>query len=179
MDDQTDGTTDGGALRTQLEKALKDMKALQDQNAELTKQVRSTSVKDLFGELKADARGVKFYNGEPTKEALAEWLKADGDVFATAPEAPQAQTPGAPQTTEIPQGFQLPPGITPEMLAAAQASSGMQPTPPAAPTADLDALTSQLPGLKFDKPEDTAKLNDTFAAIRAQAAARLAAGGSL
>ena len=170
-----DETTDGGKLRKQLEKALAELKTANDRSAALEAQVRSTSVKDLLGELKADPRATKFYTGEPTKEALAEWLKGDGDVFATAPGAP-AQVPGAP---EVPQGFQLPPGITPEMLAAAQASSGMQPTPPAAPTADLDVLTSQLKGLSFDKPEDVTKLNDTFAAIRAQSAARLAAGGSL
>jgi hypothetical protein len=91
-DDQTpEGQNDGGALRTQLEKALKDLKAANDRTAALEAQVRSTSVKDLFGELNADSRGAKFYSGEPTKEALAEWLKTDGDVFAKAPEAP-AQT---------------------------------------------------------------------------------------
>ena len=88
-------TTDGGALRKQYEQALKDLKAANEAKATLEAQVRSTSVKDLLGELKADPRATKFYTGEPTKEALAEWLKGDGDVFATAPGAP-AHVPGAP-----------------------------------------------------------------------------------
>lgn len=179
-DDLTDDqTSDGGALRKQLEQALKDLKAEKDARASLEAQVRSASVKDLFGELQANPKGAKFYTGEPTKEALAEWLKGDGDIFATAPE-PQAQTPGTPAPEgAVPQGFQLPPGITPEMLAGAQAAAAMPPANPLAPTSDLDSLTDKLSGLSFDKPEDVATLTAAFQGIRSAAATRLAQGGTL
>lgn len=179
MDDNQTDQTDGGALRKQLEKALADLKKVQEDNTKLSTQVRTTSVKELFGELKADPRGAKFYAGESTKEALAEWLKSDGDVFATAPAVDVDRNPQNPlgpiPGTATPQ-FQLPPGITPEMLTAAQATAGMAPTPPVQPTGDLGALTDQLSGLTFNDPGDAAKLTSTWQAIRTQAAAALANG---
>jgi hypothetical protein len=172
-----DGTTDGGALRKQYEKALADLKAQTEANAELQKQVRGSSVKELFTELKVDPRGVKFYAGEPTKEALAEWLKGDGEIFATPPAATVVQTPGS--TVPVVPGAvvpTLPPGVTPEMLAAAQAVAGLVPGAPSAPTADLGALTDKFSQLSPTQPEYGAALNDTWSAIRAESAARVAAG---
>lgn len=176
-----DGTnTDGGALRKQLEKALTDLKAQTEANEKLNMQLRNTSVKDLFAELKADPRGVKFYTGEPTKEALASWLgeNGDGSIFATAPQAPASDVvvPGAP--VGVPANT-LPPGITPEMLAAAQAVAGLVPRTPDAPTGDLAALTDKLDGLRPDQAEYGSTLTDAWSAIRAQAAARIAAGVTL
>jgi hypothetical protein len=168
-DFENDGQADGGALRKQLEAALKDKKALETQLAELSKQVRSSSVEKLFADAKADARGIKFYSGEPTKEALAEWLKGDGDVFATAPAAPPAEQGGAPAGGEAPQ-FQLPPGVTPEMLAAAQATAGMQPTPGSNPV-DLSSLADKVGASAMSSDADVSDLDKLFTGIRSQAAA--------
>jgi hypothetical protein len=176
-----DATTDGGALRKQYEQALKDLKAANDARAALEAQVRITSVKEMFAELKANPKGAKFYNGEPTKEALAEWLKGDGDIFATAPEPP-AQTPGepAPVTSDgTPLGYQLPPGIDMSQLQGAQALAANPPAPPAPPTGDLDSTINKLSGLSFDKPEDVATLTAAFQGLRSVAATRLAQGGTL
>jgi hypothetical protein len=130
MDDfqnENDGQTDGGKLRKQLEDALKEKKALETQLATLSAQVRAGSVKDLFSELKANPKGVKFYTGEPTKEAVEAWLKGDGDIFATAPEVKEEQGQEG-SAGSAPQG-QFPPGFTEEMVQAAQLASRMQPTP--------------------------------------------------
>jgi hypothetical protein len=129
MDDfqnENDGQTDGGKLRKQLEDALKDKKNLEAELAKLSAQVRSSSVKDLFSELKANPKGVKFYTGEPTKEAVEAWLKGDGDIFATAPETKGEQGQESTAGTESQEG-QFPPGFTAEMVAAAQAASRIQP----------------------------------------------------
>ncbi len=175
-----DGQTDGGALRKQYEQALKDLKAANDAKAALEAQVRSSSIKELFAEVGANPKGAKFYSGEPTKEALAEWLKGDGDIFATAPEAP-AQTPGepAPAPNALPAGMQLPPGMDLATLQAAQQVAAMPPAAPAAPTSDLESVTNQLSGLSFDKPEDVAKLQQAFQGLRSVAATKLAQGGTL
>jgi len=169
MPDDLEDQTDGGALRKQLEAALKDKKALETQLAELSKQVRSSSVERLFGEAKADPRGIKFYSGEPTKDAVAEWLKGDGDVFATAPAAPPADQGGAPAGGEAPQ-FQLPPGVTPEMLAAAQQAAGMQPTPGTGPV-DLGSLADKVGASKMNSDADVSDLDKLFDGIRSSAAA--------
>jgi hypothetical protein len=172
--------TDGGALRKQYEQALKDLKAANDAKAALEAQVRSSSIKELFAEVKANPKGAKFYTGEPTKEALAEWLKGDGDIFATAPEAP-AQTPGeqAPAPNALPAGMQLPPGMDLATLQAAQQVAAMPPAAPAAPTSDLETVTNKLSGLSFDKPEDVAVLTAAFQGLRSVAATKLAQGGTL
>ena len=132
-DDQNE---DAGGLRKQLSELGKKLKAAEEQNAALAKQVRSSSIKDLFSELKANPKGVKFYNGEPTKEALAEWLKGDGDIFAKAPETNEQQGQGQEGQAggQESQG-QFPAGFTAEMVQAAQAAARMQPTP-----ANLDSL---------------------------------------
>ena len=168
-DDFENETTDGGALRKQLEAALKDKKALETQLAELSKQVRSSSVEKLFADAKANPRGVKFYDGEPTKEAVEEWLKGDGDVFATAPAAPPADQGGTPTGGEAPQ-YQLPPGVTPEMLAAAQATAGMQPTPGSNP-ADLSSLAEKVGSSPMNSETAVADLDKLFDGIRSSAAA--------
>lgn len=168
-DEFEDGQTDGGALRKQLEAALKDKKALETQLADLSKQVRSSSVEKLFAEANADPRGMKFYSGEPTKDALEAWLKGDGDVFAKAPEAKPGDQGGAPAGGETPQ-FQLPPGVTPEMLAAAQAAAGMQPTPGAG-AISLDALAEKVGASSMTSDADVADLDKLFGGIRTSAAA--------
>lgn len=174
-DGENNGSTDGGALRKQLEDALKAKTALEKQNADLSKQVRSSSIEKLFADAKADVRGLKFYSGDPTKEALTEWLKGDGDVFATAPAAGSEQT-STEQTSN--EQVVLPPGFTPEMMAAAQAASKMVPPATPAPTGDLEALTSQLDGLNYTSTDDEAKVDAALKAIQAQAVAMIANGGS-
>jgi hypothetical protein len=129
-------TVDASGLRKQLSELGKKLKAAEEQNAQLAKQVRSNSVKELFAAAKADPRGVKFYNGEPTKEALTEWLKGDGEVFAKAPETNEQQGQGQEGQAGAPEAQgQFPPGFTAEMVQAAQAAARMQPTP-----ANLDSL---------------------------------------
>jgi hypothetical protein len=129
QNDDENETTDASGLRKQLSELGKKLKAAEEQNATLAKQVRSTEVEKLFTGAKADLRGVKFYNGEATKEAVEAWLKGDGEPFATAPETRQ-EGQGQEGSTPPPENQgQFPPGFTAEMVAAAQAASRMQPTP--------------------------------------------------
>lgn len=121
--------TDASGLRKQLSELGKKLKAAEEQNAELSKQVRSTAVEKLFSSAKADLRGVKFYNGEATKEAVEAWLKGDGEPFAKAPEAQGTQGQTQEESTNGDTQGQFPPGFTAEMVEAAKAAARMQPTP--------------------------------------------------
>lgn len=161
-DDQTPEQNDGGKLREQLEKALKDIKAANERAEKAEAQVKIFAVKNLFGELKADPRGAKFYTGEPTKEALEEWLKGDGDVFATAPE-PKTPTPGTPTPQATPSG------LTPEQVAAAQAMAGVQPQPGTAP--NLGDQAGKVSKLSMKSDSDMTELSKLWDGIRSQAAA--------
>lgn len=162
-------TTDATGLRKQLSELGKKLKAAEEQNATLAKQVRSTEVEKLFGGAKADLRGVKFYNGEATKEAVEAWLKGDGEPFAKAPEAQGTQGQAQEeQTSGAPEG-QFPPGFTAEMVAAAQAASRMQPTPNS--TEGLGDLADKVGRSSMRTDDEQADLKKLWEGIQNQARA--------
>jgi len=167
QNENSDGQTEGGKLRAQFEAELKKNKELQAQLDKLSAQVRSSSVKDLFAEAKANLKGVKFYTGEATKEAVEAWLKGDGDIFATAPEVKAEQGQEGSVTPET--NGQFPAGFTSEMVQAAQAASQMQPTPNS--TEGLSDLASKVGRSTMTAETDQADLKRLWEGIQTQARA--------
>lgn len=86
--DDDDQQQNGGALRAQLEKALKDLKAAQEENAKLSKSVKSVTLENLLRDKKVPAniqRWMKRDEIEPTAEAVDKWLDENGSDFGYKP----------------------------------------------------------------------------------------------
>lgn len=160
-----DNEQDAGGLRKQLSELGKKLKAAEEQNVELSKQVRATSVEKLFGSAKADLRGVKFYNGEATKEAVEAWLKGDGEPFAKAPEQ---QTQEQTQDESQPEGNSVT-LVNQETLEAARQAARMQPTP--VTPQGLDDLADKVGRSSMKGDDDVKDLEKLWDGIRQQAAA--------
>lgn len=103
FDDDNDDQQSGGALRDQLEKALKQLKAAQEENARLNASVKTVTLENILRDKQVPAniaRWMKRDEIEPTPEAVDKWIAENGDDFGYKPG--QATTAGA----EAPEGEQ-------------------------------------------------------------------------
>ena len=83
-DDSGDGSDLVKKLRSQLKAANKRAAELESAQAELSKKVRTTSVKEILngaGVTPKIARFVLADVEDPTEESVNEWLKENGDLF--------------------------------------------------------------------------------------------------
>lgn len=101
-----DGQQNGGALRAQLEKALKDLKAAQEENAKLSNSVKSVTLENVLRDKQVPPniqRWIKRDEVDATPEAVDKWLAENGSDFGYQPG--QAQ----PASVQTPEGEQVQP----------------------------------------------------------------------
>lgn len=114
--DQFDGEQQsGGALRAQLEKALKDLKAAQEENAKLSANVKTVTLENILRDKNIPPkiqRWLKRDEVEPSPEAVDKWLAENGEDFgykpgqaptdsASTPEGEQPKSVEAPAATAV------------------------------------------------------------------------------
>lgn len=106
-DNTGNGNSNGGALRKQLEEALKEMKALRADNEKLQKTARTQTVSTALAKKGLDAKVAKLIPADvaATDEAIGKWLEEYGDVFnlkqdETAPTAEAGDNPGPDTSVE-------------------------------------------------------------------------------
>lgn len=95
-----DAQQSGGALRAQLEKALKDLKTAQDENAKLSASVKTVTLDNLLRDKQIPAniaRWIKRDDVEPTADAVDKWVQENGSDFGFKPGQPQ---PAGAETSE-------------------------------------------------------------------------------
>jgi hypothetical protein len=117
VDDQTAGS-EGGALRAQLEAALKE-------NAALKAEKRSGEVKKALAEKGYDPRVADTLLPQDVgPDRLEEWLSANGDLIAKAPAPPQVEQQEPPTPSQ-------PPAAAPDpaLQKFAQVTPGTAPAP--------------------------------------------------
>lgn len=73
--------TSGTALRKFAKEQQQLAKDLAKQLTELQAQVSMQNAAAIFGKLGVNDRVRKFYSGEPTEEAITEWVKVNADLF--------------------------------------------------------------------------------------------------
>jgi hypothetical protein len=82
--------TDVAALRKKFEKQLREkaaaLKDATERLAQIEKETRTNSLKEMFGRLVgADKAGLaKYYAGEPTEDAVKAWIAEDGGLFGVS-----------------------------------------------------------------------------------------------
>jgi hypothetical protein len=87
-------TNDGSALR-KWAKAQADMvKQLQKELADTKAENAARAMADVFKELGVPDKVRKFYSGDPTKEAITQWVQENADVFGLA--GPDGEDPTVP-----------------------------------------------------------------------------------
>ena len=102
----------GGALRAQLEKALKDLKAVQDENSKLSASVKKADRERVFTKLNIPPKIQRWMGDvDGTEDAVKQWVEENGEDFnfklgqggssAETPEGEQSKPEEAPaaQTT--------------------------------------------------------------------------------
>ena len=156
FDDDDNEQQSGGALRAQLEKALKDLKAVQDENAKLSASVKSATLETVLrdkGIPPKIQRWLKRDDVEPTADAVDKWLAENGEDFGWKPRS-SAETPEGEQSKpeEAPAAQSTPSVLTDEDAAAYQranqlAAQGVGQTLTSdQQKAAVDAVASQLDG---------------------------------
>lgn len=97
-DDIESGQSEGKALRSQLKRALAELKETRSERDTLKSQVRNASLKDVFADAGVNAKYAKFYDGEDlTVEAVKAWGLENDFIAADAGDdvAPTGE-PGVP-----------------------------------------------------------------------------------
>lgn len=114
--DDNEQPQSGGALRAQLEKALKDLKAAQEENTKLSASVKSVTLENLLRDKNVPPniqRWMKRDGVEPTSDAVDKWISENGEDFgykpgqaqtdsASVPEGKQSESVEAPAATAVP-----------------------------------------------------------------------------
>lgn len=91
---QQQSKSEGGGLRAKLEEALTRAKAAEDRATEAEKGLKARTTADLFRKFEVPDKVQKFYTGDATEEAIAQWVKDNADVFGiTLPAAEANETP--------------------------------------------------------------------------------------
>lgn len=88
LDDDNDedpAEQSGSALRKFGKDQKKRADELERQLNELRTALAKREAGDVFAELGINEKVRKFYNGEPTKDAITEWWKENADVFGVDP----------------------------------------------------------------------------------------------
>jgi hypothetical protein len=117
--DDDDQQQSGGALRAQLEKALKDLKAVQEENAKLSANVKTATLENLLRDKQVPPniqRWMKRDGVEPTAEAVDKWIAENGEDFGYKP---GVQTGNVTDSAEKPEGQQSPAEEAPAASAVA------------------------------------------------------------
>lgn len=102
-----DDQQSGGALRAQLEKALKDLKAAQEENTKLSANVKSVTLENLLRDKQVPPniqRWMKRDGVEPTGEAVDKWIAENGEDFGYKPGSTQTdsvKTPEGEQSSSV------------------------------------------------------------------------------
>jgi hypothetical protein len=95
-----DAQQSGGALRDQLEKALKELKGLREENAKLSGTVKTVTLENILRDKQVPAniaRWMKRDEVEPTADAVDKWIAENGEDFGYKPGQPQ---PAGAETSE-------------------------------------------------------------------------------
>lgn len=99
MENENEPTNDGGALRKQLEDALKKNKEMSDRLAAMEARERTQSVEKALSEKGLNPKLAKFVSSEDGSDParLDAWIKENADLFGMGENtAPEAQSSGQP-----------------------------------------------------------------------------------
>jgi len=132
-DDNDDEQQNGGALRAQLEKALKDLKARDEEIAKLSASVKTVTLDNILRDEKIPPhiqRWIKRDSVEPTAEAVKQWVAENGADFGYKPgeQETAAAKPSEGQSasaTEAPTEPAVPSVLTPEDVAQLERIQGL------------------------------------------------------
>lgn len=169
-----DEQQNGGALRAQLEKALKDLKAAQEENAKLSKSVKTVTLDNLLRDKNVPAniqRWMKRDEIEPTPDAVDKWLAENGEDFGYKPGVTEtaAEKPSESQqvaATEAPTEPSVPSVLTPEDIAQLERIQGLL-AAGTGQTVFSDAADTAVATVE-SKLGPNASLEDVVAELRAQ-----------
>jgi hypothetical protein len=131
-DDDANGQN-GGALRAQLEKALKEIKARDEEIAKLSSSVKTVTLENLLRDKQVPAhiqRWMKRDGVEPTGDAVDKWIAENGEDFGYKPGQAQtdsAKTPEGEQSTstEAPAATAVQSVLSAEDIAVLERVSGL------------------------------------------------------
>lgn len=172
-DDSNDEQQNGGALRAQLEKALKDLKAAQEENAKLSKNVKTATLDTVLRDKNVPAniqRWIKRDEVEPTPEAVDQWLAENGTDFGYKPGGETAaEKPSEGQqvpATEAPTEPAVPSVLTPEDVAQLERLQGLL-AQGVGQTVFSDAATTAVSTVESQLGPD-ASFQDAVAALKSQ-----------
>ena len=144
----------GGALRAQLEKALKDLAAAKEENSKLSTAVKSATLETVLrdkGIPPKIQRWLKRDDVEPTAEAVDKWLAENGEDFG--------YTPGS--SAEKPEGEQS----KPEEAPAAQSTPSVLSDEDVAAYARANQLSAQGVGQTLTSDQQKASVDAVAAQL--------------